>query len=164
MAVSPARLPAFRGGRPLKRWRYVAAFCDELMLCAAVAAAGPLRSSLVGGLWDRRRGVLAERTRTVGRPVVRFGPGDTAGGVDDGPAASERTIVVGRARARSVPSSSHRTSAPSPSARAAGWRSSPSPSASGGPACSSAEATIVSRSTRSQVGCPGWGSWTAEQE
>jgi hypothetical protein len=30
-------MPPLRGGRPLKRWRYVAAFCDDLMLCVAAA-------------------------------------------------------------------------------------------------------------------------------
>jgi hypothetical protein len=61
-----------RGGRPLKRWRYVAAFADELMLCAATAAVGPGRSSW-WAVWDRRRGVLAEHTRTIGPGLVRFG-------------------------------------------------------------------------------------------
>jgi hypothetical protein len=72
--VPPARLATFRRGRPLKRWRYVAAFADELMLCAAVAAVGPARSSW-WAVWDRRRGVLAEHTRTIGPAVVHFGAG-----------------------------------------------------------------------------------------
>ena len=33
----------FEAGRPLKRWRYVAAFGPELMLCAGDARIGPLR-------------------------------------------------------------------------------------------------------------------------
>lgn len=74
VAVPPARLAAFRGGRPLKRWRYVAAFADELMLCAAVAAVGPGRSSW-WAVWDRHNGVLAEHTRTLGPALVRFGAG-----------------------------------------------------------------------------------------
>jgi hypothetical protein len=65
-------MAAFRGGRPLKRWRYVAAFADELMLCAAVAAVGPGRSSW-WAVWDRHNGVLAEHTRTLGPGLVRFG-------------------------------------------------------------------------------------------
>jgi hypothetical protein len=63
-----------RGGRPLKRWRYVAAFNDELMLCAAVAAVGPGRSSW-WAVWDRERGILAEHTRMLGPALVRFGDG-----------------------------------------------------------------------------------------
>jgi hypothetical protein len=73
VAIPPARLAAVRGGRPLKRWRYVAAFADELMLCAAAAAVGPGRSSW-WAILDRRRGILAERTRLLGRGLVRFGP------------------------------------------------------------------------------------------
>jgi hypothetical protein len=63
-----------RGGRPLKRWRYVAAFSDELMLCAAVAAVGPGRSSW-WAVWDRGRRILAEHTRVLGPAVVHFGDG-----------------------------------------------------------------------------------------
>jgi hypothetical protein len=72
--IPPARMGPLRGGRPLKRWRYVAAFADELMLCAATAAVGPGRSSW-WAVWDRRRGVLAEHTRVIGRGLVRFGDG-----------------------------------------------------------------------------------------
>ncbi len=74
VALPPARMVALRGGRPLKRWRYVAVFCDELMLCAAVAAVGPARSSW-WAVWDRRRGELHERTRLAGPALTRFGRG-----------------------------------------------------------------------------------------
>ena len=74
VAVPPARMAPLRGGRPLKRWRYVAAFSDELMLCAAAAAVGPARSSW-WAVWDRRRGTLHERTRLAGPALVRFGHG-----------------------------------------------------------------------------------------
>ncbi|HEV2785582.1 MAG TPA: hypothetical protein VGV67_04280, partial [Solirubrobacteraceae bacterium] len=59
VALPPARLAPVRGGRPLKRWRYVAAFSDELMLCAAAAAVGPARSSW-WAVWDRRAQALHE--------------------------------------------------------------------------------------------------------
>ncbi len=72
--IPPARMPLFAGTRPLKRWRYVAAFCEEVMLCAAVAEVGPARSSW-WAVWDRGRGILAEHTRTVGPALVRFGDG-----------------------------------------------------------------------------------------
>lgn len=75
VAVPPAPLAALRGGRPLKRWRYVAAFSDELMLCAAVAYVGPARSSW-WAVWDRRSGALHERTRIAPGPaLVRFDHG-----------------------------------------------------------------------------------------
>jgi hypothetical protein len=71
--LPPDRLPPLRGGRPLKRWRYVAAFSEHLMLCAATAQVGPARTSW-WAVWDRERGALAERTR-MGRGRVRFGAG-----------------------------------------------------------------------------------------
>lgn len=75
VAIPPARMAPIRGGRPLKRWRYVAAFCDDVMLCAAVAAVGPARSSW-WAVWDRRARTLHERTRIApGPPLVRFGHG-----------------------------------------------------------------------------------------
>ncbi len=74
-AVPPARMAPLRGGRPLKRWRYVAAFCEELMLCAATAAVGPARSSW-WAVWDRGTGTLHEHTRIAPGPaLVRFGHG-----------------------------------------------------------------------------------------
>lgn len=42
LALPPARMPAIRGGRPLKRWRYLGVFGPELMLCAGDARVGPL--------------------------------------------------------------------------------------------------------------------------
>lgn len=75
VAIPPARMAPARGGRPLKRWRYVAAFSDELMLCAAVAAVGPARSSW-WAVWDRAGRTLHERTRIAPGPaLVRFGHG-----------------------------------------------------------------------------------------
>lgn len=73
VAVPPARLAPLRGGRPLKRWRYVAAFGEEIMLCAAVASVGPARSSW-WAVWDRREQRLHEHTRIAPGPaLVRFG-------------------------------------------------------------------------------------------
>ncbi len=74
VAIPPARMAPLRGLRPLKRWRYVAAFSEELMLCAATAAVGPARSSW-WAVWDRRRGMLHEHTRLAGPGLVRFADG-----------------------------------------------------------------------------------------
>ncbi len=74
VAVPQARMAPLRGTRPLKRWRYVAAFSEELMLCAATAAVGPARSSW-WAVWDRGRGTLHERTRLAGRALVHFDSG-----------------------------------------------------------------------------------------
>jgi Protein of unknown function (DUF2804) len=56
----------FRGTRPLKRWRYVAVFCEELMACAAIVRVGPARQSFWAVLSreDRR---LRQRTHTLAR-------------------------------------------------------------------------------------------------
>jgi hypothetical protein len=60
-------MPLLHRGRPLKRWRYVAVFCDELMACAAVVQVGPLRQSFWAVLDRRGGGHLRERTRLLPR-------------------------------------------------------------------------------------------------
>ncbi len=45
-----------------KRWRYVAAFSDEVMLCAARVQVGPFAQTFFA-LFDRASGELIERTR-----------------------------------------------------------------------------------------------------
>lgn len=92
-AIGPGapRVPLLRAARPLKRWRYVAAFGPELMLCAGDARIGPLR---------QRWWALAE----PGTPVVeRRSPissglsltrtSDRAGSSDAG-----TTVIRGRSR------------------------------------------------------------------
>ena len=60
LPLPPARMPLFRGKRPLKRWRYVGVFGPELMVCAAEAFAGPLGQRFWGvaepdgSLWSGR--------------------------------------------------------------------------------------------------------------
>jgi hypothetical protein len=56
----------FRGARPLKRWRYVAVFCEELMVCAALIQIGPARQSFWAAL-TRADGRLRERTHILRR-------------------------------------------------------------------------------------------------
>jgi hypothetical protein len=71
----------FRGTRPLKRWRYVGVFCEELMLCAARVQVGPARQSF-WALLSRGDGSLRERTRTLARRGVvdlQHGRGTVAG-------------------------------------------------------------------------------------
>jgi hypothetical protein len=64
-----------RGVRPLKRWRYVAVFADELMACAALVRIGPARQSF-WALYDRVSGELRERTRLLPRAgEVALAPG-----------------------------------------------------------------------------------------
>ena len=52
--MDQAALPLFDYGQLRKRWRYVAVFAEELMLCAARAEVGPMAQSF-WVLWDRER-------------------------------------------------------------------------------------------------------------
>lgn len=64
--MPPAHMPMFRGTRPLKRWRYVGVFCEELMACAAIVRVGPARQSF-WALLTRADSRLRERTRLLPR-------------------------------------------------------------------------------------------------
>jgi len=65
----------FRGSRPLKRWRYVGVFCEELMVCAAIVQVGPARQSF-WALFTRADFRLQERTHMlVRRGSVELKPG-----------------------------------------------------------------------------------------
>jgi hypothetical protein len=73
--VSLDRLPAWRRGRPLKRWRYVGVFGPDEMLCVGLAHVGAVPQAW-WAVWDRRARVLRERTVFLRpRAAVRFGPG-----------------------------------------------------------------------------------------
>jgi hypothetical protein len=68
-------MPMLRGRRPLKRWRYVGVFCEELMLCAATVQVGPARQSF-WALLTREDSRLRERTHTLWRRAsVALEPG-----------------------------------------------------------------------------------------
>ena len=56
----------FDHGRPLKRWRWVGVFSEELMMCAALVRIGPARQSF-WALHAPASGALRERTRLVPR-------------------------------------------------------------------------------------------------
>jgi hypothetical protein len=64
--AGPARLPLFRGTRPLKRWRYVGIFSDEIIACAAQVQVGPGKRSF-WALLPRPDGRLRDRTHTLMR-------------------------------------------------------------------------------------------------
>lgn len=66
-------MPILRGGRLLKRWRYIGAFGPDLMLCAGLARIGPTIQSW-WAIWDREDRCLRERTRP-GHGGVRFARG-----------------------------------------------------------------------------------------
>jgi hypothetical protein len=71
-------MPLFRGSRPLKRWRYVAVFCEELMACAAQIQLGPVHQSFWAVL-PRGEDRARERTHTfLRRNAVELVPGRPA--------------------------------------------------------------------------------------
>jgi len=64
LPLPPERMPIRRGGLWRKRWRYLGAFCDELLLCAARIQVGPLGQTF----WvvcDRERRQMWERTKML---------------------------------------------------------------------------------------------------
>jgi hypothetical protein len=74
-AMDPASMPLFDGGQLRKRWRYVAVFAEELMLCAARAEVGPT-TQCFWVLWDRgqRRQWAHTNPLPGNREVVLDGP------------------------------------------------------------------------------------------
>ncbi len=60
------RMRLLDGSRPLKRWRWVGVFCEELMACAALVRIGPARQSF-WALQLRGEPGLRERTRLLPR-------------------------------------------------------------------------------------------------
>jgi hypothetical protein len=61
LPLPPEKLPLRRGGVWRKRWRYLGAFSDELLLCAARVRVGPLGQTF-WAVWDRDGRRLYERT------------------------------------------------------------------------------------------------------
>jgi hypothetical protein len=69
----------FRGSRPLKRWRYVGVFGEEIVACAALVRIGPARQSF-WALHLRDGTIQRERTRLLPRRgEVELLPGRLAG-------------------------------------------------------------------------------------
>ncbi len=89
------RMPLLRGGRPLKRWRWVGLFAEEAMVCVATARVGPGHVEW-WAVWDRAQRTLAEHTThrrgsvTVGEERVR---------VHDGPVAVDLALELGASEA-----------------------------------------------------------------
>jgi hypothetical protein len=62
LPVPPEPMPLLLGRRWRKRWRWVGAFADNLIVFAAIVGVGP-SSMTFWGIWDRKRHRLWERTR-----------------------------------------------------------------------------------------------------
>jgi len=62
LPIPPDPMPVLLGRRFRKRWRWVGAFADKLIVFAAVVEVGPA-SMIFWGIWDRERQRLWEGTR-----------------------------------------------------------------------------------------------------
>ena len=62
LPLPPDRVPLRRNGLWRKRWRYTAAFSEELLMCAARVQVGPVGQSF-WAVWDRESKQLHERTK-----------------------------------------------------------------------------------------------------
>jgi hypothetical protein len=95
--LPPERMPLVLGGRPLKRWRYVGAFGERVMVCVGLAHVLGVPQAW-WAVWHRERGWLRERTiflrpgRAVafaaGRVTVRDGDCEMDLAVDEAPGVS----------------------------------------------------------------------------
>jgi Protein of unknown function (DUF2804) len=63
--IPPARMPPFRGTRPLKRWHYVAAFGEDVMACVAHVRIGPAAQRF-WAVAERGRPILTRTTMRAG--------------------------------------------------------------------------------------------------
>jgi Protein of unknown function (DUF2804) len=65
LPLPPEERPKLRqNGNWRKRWRYLSAFSDEVMLCAARVGVGPFGQTF-WAVWDREARELTERTRMI---------------------------------------------------------------------------------------------------
>ena len=107
LPLPPDKLPIRRGGNWRKRWRYVAAFCDEFMVCAARVQVGPLGQTF-WAVWDReqRDAARAHPRDAPGRRAARSGPSSTSGERPDGSTGRPSTVAPwsGSRRRRAVDS------------------------------------------------------------
>lgn len=93
LPLPPDGMPLWRAGRPLKRWRYVGAFSDDVMLCIGSARIGPAATAWWAA-WDRRARRLHGRT-WLRRGGVRFD--GNAATVRDGDVSIELHVEEGGA-------------------------------------------------------------------
>jgi hypothetical protein len=72
--VPPARMPLVYRRRPLKRWRYVGVYGEEVMLCAGNVHVAGIPQAF-WAVWDRRGRRLYERTIVLRTAAVDVGTG-----------------------------------------------------------------------------------------
>lgn len=81
LPLPPDRLPLRRNGTWRKKWRYLGAFGEELLLCAASVQVGPVGQTF-WAVWDREERRLYERTQMI-VPMLARGEVWTELGVED---------------------------------------------------------------------------------
>lgn len=64
LALPPGKMPLRHDGRMRKRWRYVGAFSDEILVCAARVHVGPFAQNF-WAVCDRASGEMWEKTRML---------------------------------------------------------------------------------------------------
>ena len=106
LPLPPARMPLLRGGRPLKRWRYVGVYGPQIMLCAASVRIAGDPPGVLGGARPRDRArwptaraftpglvAIADGHLSVRGARRRDRPGAAAGGRADGGDEPARRLV-----------------------------------------------------------------------
>jgi Protein of unknown function (DUF2804) len=92
--LSEGRAPMFERRRPLKRWRYVAVFSEELAACGAIVQIGPLRQSF-WALHLREVGLQRGRTRLLPRRrELALARGDAHSGAGGGMLVRDRGVEL----------------------------------------------------------------------
>lgn len=86
LKLPPERMPLRFAGNSRKRWRYLGAFSDEVMVCAARVQVGPVGQTF-WALWDRETRALVERTvlRLPGARGEVWSEDGAGGHVDNAP-------------------------------------------------------------------------------
>jgi len=64
LPIPPAKMPVRHSGTWRKRWRYVGAFGEQVMICAASVQVGPFGQTF-WAILDRRSGELIEHTKQI---------------------------------------------------------------------------------------------------
>jgi hypothetical protein len=95
----PGKVPLRRNGNWRKRWRYIGAFADELMVCAARVQVGPVGQTF-WAVWDRERRELHERTRLMppmlarGEVWTELAEGEHTGRIDWAPEDGKALVRI----------------------------------------------------------------------
>jgi hypothetical protein len=98
LPLPPGDVPIRRRGSWRKRWRYLGAFSDQLLLCAARVQVGPVGQTF-WAVWDREQRTMRERTRVLlplarGEVWTEAGEGGDGGRIDWAPEAGGTLVRV----------------------------------------------------------------------